>query len=111
MKPGNNASIEQNLKEAREMLKCIPINDEKLHQISENLADTIKENPVLKELVEKIGQSQTDGSDDVDLESIYSVLKDESMLPVIENLLERLNEDPSIVENIEKIILPLLFSK
>jgi hypothetical protein len=111
MKPGNQAPIEQNLNEAREMLKCIPIDEEKLLQISQNLADTIKENVTLKDIVEKIDLSQIKDVDDVNLESIYKVLEDENLMPVIENLLVMLNKDPSIVDNIEKTILPLLFSK
>ena len=111
MTTSKNTSIEQNINEAKEILKCIPIDDEKLHQISENLADSIKENMVLKDLVEKIDLSQITEAGDVNLESIYEVLKDENMISVIENLLATLNGDPSIVENIEKTILPLLFSK
>ena len=111
MKPSNDASIEQNMNEAKEILKVIPIDDEKLQQISENLADSIKENAILKDLVEKIDLSQIAETDEVNLESIFNVLKDENMISAIEKLLATLNEDPLAVENIEKTILPLLFSK
>ncbi|MHA1680619.1 MAG: hypothetical protein ACTSUE_06390 [Promethearchaeota archaeon] len=109
MNTQEDINLNENLKEATELLNCIDIPESKLENIVSHIAEKIRKNPKIMSLVENITSIDSAGDSVESIDDLYSILQDERFQPHLLELLQELGNEPAIIENIEKEILPILF--
>ena len=75
MNTQEDINLNENLKEATELLNCIDIPESKLENIVSHIAEKIRKNPKIMSLVENITSIDSAGDSVESIDDLYSILQ------------------------------------